>query len=715
MHPSATGQTTGTPRIRSERAGRDAVRAARLAASRAAPRTILHTSFRQSDAFEAADLAYLTGQQWRGKVFSHENASDGSRRFVFAPDVRKFWTIYRSVAPLHRHWYEIIRSDTPCHLYYDLEFKTDTSSPELSSVDGALASQHLLWITALRLHAVYGVDCRRSDVVVLESSTASKFSRHVVIRAPDGSRFRNALHAGAFARSIVHSLGALRGASSAFSAMWSEHGDALVEPRSSSPAFFADLSVYSRNRAMRMYLSCKFRKSARLLPASDNAFRDVSSGSCNLASDASGLERVEQLHDHWVPSCPCRSDCLRAALLLQQQLFADGVVNECRSGSATNVHSCPSRVVPTASHSETVSVDPAKGASSSVAAVQVGSLMWETQLWRGSLITDQIVPMWLDAAKRSLGAAGVASVDLREFLAEHRQRAENGAIDKPAVHPLGFRLLYFDTDREEPCARRLHAAPCVTLQHGGVPEDTCIAAGTGKSETATAGMKRARLPVGMPEEVLEPFELGSTTGRDPPFGPLVAWVLIELASGKRFCSARVDDDLRCPKEAKLRGWFARGFVLPRPQRVPADSAASPSSTSRSSDLPVRVTTNLRLDIAGSHWCQRIGRHHKSNHVTWHLSLVHHSAWQTCLDVDCRSLRYCSPHFSLPPELMPNQLPVGFSLAPVAYSDPTEVGAVHGTLSGCRPESDCSVSDAEVCAYLDEHEAELLAQVTTSVT
>jgi hypothetical protein len=741
-------QTVGAPRMYSERVGRAAVVSARRAVAQTIPppSSSLRSFYRQCEAFTAHDISFLQapeGVPWRGKLFSAESAGDGSRRFVFSTDVRLFWEMFRRMPPLSRHWYEVIRTDTPVHLYFDLEFKISAGAACPSLVGGALACEHLLWITALHLRARYGIECTRSDAVVLESSTPSKFSRHVVLRLPDGSRFRDASHAGAFVKSVYRSLEAVRASCSSVAAMWPAtpngavasgavaSGDATsavsgeadpppIKPHGRSDApFFADLGVYTRNRVMRMYLSCKFKKTARLLPASDNAYapRSAAADGCQLANSFS------ELHDHWVPRCPCRTECIGSELAWERILrpchsltppvlpagcaaptiAAAPVISGATSTSIEAIGgACSLSAMARGMRSETLDLDPLHN-TSCAAPVQVGSLQWETQMWRGSLITDQLLPLWLEDAKVAFEAARPA--DATAWLQLHQQRHMSAAVDhRPLVHPhRGFRLLYCD-DPES--AGRGVFLPLVSSnrEEGGASAELL-------SSSFAAPLKRRRLS--SPFDVSDSsrrFEYGSTSGRDPPgsFRLLISWTLRELASGQRFCRAHdvemgalqdegsaprsslVDRALCMPKPATLRGWHAWGVELCASQSAPMQERRDDQSASDLAPPPtsVRVTTQLRLDIAGSHWCQRIGRHHRSNHVAWHINLVQHTAWQTCLDVECRRERYVSPIFSLPPELIPNQWPPGYR-----------------EVSEARGEGDSD--DAELCAFLDAHEEELL--------
>lgn len=100
----------------------------------------------------------------------------------------------------------------------------------------------------------FGVVVRREkDVLDLDSSTESKFSRHVVLDAP-GIAFRDNLTVGKFVRRAIETMP--RPEAIAFRDREGENG-----------CCFVDTAVYTKNRNFRLFLSSKFGKPARLVLA----------------------------------------------------------------------------------------------------------------------------------------------------------------------------------------------------------------------------------------------------------------------------------------------------------------------------------------------------------------------------------------------------------------------------------------------------------------
>lgn len=202
----------------------------------------------------------------------------------------------------------------------------------------------------------------------------------------------------------------------------------------------------------------------------------------------------------------------------------------------------------------------------------------------------------------------------------------------------------------------------------------------------------------------------------PPFPALVNWVLRSLASGAIGVSRQpaVGTGDAAPCTASLRSWQAECIEV---TLVPwtASSVAAASLLPRPVPVVSRVITHLRLDTCGSRWCARIGRQHRSNNVAWHVSLARQVAWQTCYDPECRALRFASAPTTLPPELVPDQVPPGYTIRAPGGGGGGDQGAVGSEqaapLTDAPPASartgtndEEAVLDAEIAAFLDAYEA-----------
>ena len=159
-----------------------------------------------------------------------------------------------------RHFYEIIPDGVPCKLYFDLEYKL---APNEGCDAEALVASFKSLVSG-ELEQAYGVSVDPEMILDLRSASAGKFSSHLIWDLP-GVAFADNVQAGNFVLSML----------SRFRACISDGQDPrsaamkrlLVKNEQGETEFFVDQSVYTRNRALRIYLSSKFGSRAAFHPA----------------------------------------------------------------------------------------------------------------------------------------------------------------------------------------------------------------------------------------------------------------------------------------------------------------------------------------------------------------------------------------------------------------------------------------------------------------
>jgi len=230
-----------------------------------------------------------------------------------------------------RHAYEIIPGKTPCRLYFDVEFARGTALESNAQIHGDELVDRLIKEAGKHLNRCFGLPVpARHDVVDMDSSTPSKFSRHLVFHlrpavsltkksSPAAANreflFRSSDHVGAFVRSLAAELilaqpsllgdevpsqpgaphplwvrhpprqaasGDVCASQEVLSLSSSQEGtlDTSQEPRTRAPAqpeplwsCVIDLGVYTKNRAFRLLGSRKFgREKPALRLADENQF-----------------------------------------------------------------------------------------------------------------------------------------------------------------------------------------------------------------------------------------------------------------------------------------------------------------------------------------------------------------------------------------------------------------------------------------------------------
>ena len=251
-------------------------------------------------------------------------------------------------------------------------------------------------------------------------------------------------------------------------------------PDPDPPQFIVDTAVYTRNRAMRLYLSCKFGKTAPLLPAAANAaMRQV------LVDSQSGNGDPLTI-DYWLAyarGSGGEDTCLRES-------GGGQVSNNDDTTAASTLHfwTAPQ--------------------------VQVGSRAWEARLWKASLITDCLPPWWRSVAQAEADSenAGGAGAGVG---------AGAGAGDLPpplaTIHPTeGFRILYHSAALIPP-GGDLHRSRATTIIKRAV-----VAIGGGGAGEASASSTSTSTSL--------ISRMDGVGGANAPFRDLVAWVCAAAAA-----------------------------------------------------------------------------------------------------------------------------------------------------------------------------------------
>ena len=207
-----------------------------------------HFFSRQAAALECAD-SLPTDVQAQVWSVEHDEQGGGKRSYIVA-SCEAFWRRYRRMMPPDRHHYEIIRESRPCHLYFDLEFCT-VANPQS---DGELMVRTLCReIRAALGDSFFDGRCPQCRIVDLDSTTALKFSRHLIVRV-NGAAFADSSHVGSFVRSMLASLARRRLDEPLVGALFvaPKASDVPRKPTAAVKASFVDTSVYTRNRCFRL-------------------------------------------------------------------------------------------------------------------------------------------------------------------------------------------------------------------------------------------------------------------------------------------------------------------------------------------------------------------------------------------------------------------------------------------------------------------------------
>ncbi|XP_026885205.2 DNA-directed primase/polymerase protein [Electrophorus electricus] len=223
-------------------------------------------------------------------VFALERESrDAGHRVYLVTSYSELWHYYSSHRQSLMHCYEVIPEGAVCKLYFDLEFHKASNT----HLDGKKMVASLIQYVCEKLEEVYDVHCSAKHVLNLDSSTAEKFSRHLIFLLPN-SAFKENIHVGRFIHNILKpALNSLQKCTEALDAAPhpSDIGDLsegplskrrkdeekdltflIVKTKDGQKQLFVDLGVYTKNRNFRLYKSSKLGKNAAFTVAEDNAF-----------------------------------------------------------------------------------------------------------------------------------------------------------------------------------------------------------------------------------------------------------------------------------------------------------------------------------------------------------------------------------------------------------------------------------------------------------
>ena len=203
-------------------------------------------------------------------MFAEEVSMTGQRRFLVDTyagfclhHVPPCWTRCQEV---WGHYYEVVLQDRPCWLYFDLEFSRETN-PERDTAAAMAAFETVLAAYCIER---LGVALDSSSLFVLDSSTAHKFSKHVLVKRLSGRglhdgeciAFANNAQAGLFVSQLV-AFARSRAADSVAGSLFVRSSRRSTVAAETATCII-DESVYSRNRCFRMLFQSKFGKSRSL-------------------------------------------------------------------------------------------------------------------------------------------------------------------------------------------------------------------------------------------------------------------------------------------------------------------------------------------------------------------------------------------------------------------------------------------------------------------
>ena len=237
-------------------------------------------------------IMFANSCRYSVSVFSFESAKfgiSGQRHFVVSA-LHTF--VHRYIDLLEGkaipHFYEVIVEGTVCRLYFDIEYQKECN-PFVVGVD---LLEIFIQFVCFCLYKLFSINCDREHILDLDSSSGTKFSRHLIFHFTNAV-FQNNREVGKFVEFICNELRALESSGSmqhiqpgetapvSKLASWKSSVDCparesllklFVLNDKGNQVLICDEGVYTKNRNFRLYLSSKLGKEICLKVANENKF-----------------------------------------------------------------------------------------------------------------------------------------------------------------------------------------------------------------------------------------------------------------------------------------------------------------------------------------------------------------------------------------------------------------------------------------------------------
>ena len=211
------------------------------------------------------------------RIFALETSTTGKRKYIVG-NLGRFLEYYWRDS-MSKHFYELIPESTPCRLYFDLEYSVE-ANPQITLDDRESLVEEFIAEICTEFKMVHDISITRSCIVDLDSSTSTKFSRHLIVHLPNGELFADTFAVGQFVKRFVIRLSTDEALKKRHTTLTkylfvnkkaqktnevTQEKDSMNEQhedlsRNKNMTCFVDLGVYTRNRLFRILGSTKYGK-----------------------------------------------------------------------------------------------------------------------------------------------------------------------------------------------------------------------------------------------------------------------------------------------------------------------------------------------------------------------------------------------------------------------------------------------------------------------
>lgn len=237
------------------------------------PRNLLHGPNILWKVFKKQDeaLEFMKSCKDGLMCFAFEHFGTGRLFLVAHPEV--FWHYDVQRDSNSRSTYEIIPEFTACKIYIDLEFDIILNKV----CDGFKMVDIFINLLRFYLKTIWDMNCGKEHILILDSTTNSKFSRHLIFNLPSMC-FTNSYQVGFFVKYVCQNIKSIIDSGLVPENMIKQftiddfYSLKVIDAKGNS-RIFCDEGVYTKNRHFRLYGSTKKGKHSNLVLSPDNLFQ----------------------------------------------------------------------------------------------------------------------------------------------------------------------------------------------------------------------------------------------------------------------------------------------------------------------------------------------------------------------------------------------------------------------------------------------------------
>lgn len=209
-----------------------------------------HVFYKKSEAYQCSD------RYGRLPIFSVDISDHEAKKAYIVTGYQNWWSEYKNAKPEQRYAYEVVLPEMPCHLYVDIEAEFSKNNTSLANTIHDKFTQLIRELRSFMyiMHLAPTKHLDNLEIIILDSSKPTKFSKHCIIHIPH-TLFENNYYCGAFIRRFqIHILQKFGPKETNPFYIYPENID---KQTTEFKLFLIDMGVYTKGRDFRLLGSYK--------------------------------------------------------------------------------------------------------------------------------------------------------------------------------------------------------------------------------------------------------------------------------------------------------------------------------------------------------------------------------------------------------------------------------------------------------------------------